>query len=139
MKDTSSSHQKIQSLCDCFATTDPLKEMCEIKNDADTNEAALKWIALAVLHGINNNAEEVAISTSKDGRVRVTAEYRKTELPSPGSIVAEKIIKAIRTVAGIEEAHEKATIAFGVRNTSMDLRIKSRHEGSDDKITIVFP
>jgi hypothetical protein len=139
MKDTSSSHQKIQSLCDCFATTDPLKEMCEIKNDADTKEAALKWIALAVLHGINNNAEEVSISTSKDGRVRVTAEYRKAELPSPGSIVAEKIIQAIRTVAGIEEAHEKATIAFGIRNASMDLKIKSRHEGSDDKITIVFP
>lgn len=139
MKDASNSHQKIQNLCDCFATTDPLKEMCVLKDDADPAEAALKWIALAVLHGINNNAEEVSISTSKNGRVRVTAEYRKAELPNPGSIVGEKIIKELRTVAHIEEPHEKATIAFGIRNNSMDLKIKSRHEGTDDKITIVFP
>ena len=113
--------------------------MCKVKDDADANEAALKWIALAVLHGINNNAEEVSISTSKDGRVRVTAEYRKAELPSPGSIVGGKIIQAIRDITHIEGAHEKATLAFGIRNNSMDLKIKSRHEGSDDKITIVFP
>ena len=139
MKAASSSHQKIQDLCDCFATSDPLKEMCEVIHDANTNEAALKWIALAVLHEINNNAEEVSISTSKDGRVRVTAEYRKTELPSPGSIVGEKIIQAIRTVAHIEHAQEKAIIAFGIRNNSMDLKIKSRNDGTDDKVTIVFP
>jgi hypothetical protein len=54
-------------------------------------------------------------------------------------VCSSDLIQAIRTVAHIEEAHEKATIAFGIRNNSMDLKIKSRHEGSDDKITIVFP
>ncbi len=50
MKDKRSQHLKLQELCDCFVTTDPLKEMSEIENDGDdTEEAALKWIALAAL------------------------------------------------------------------------------------------
>ncbi len=59
MKDTGNLHLKVQELCNCFATTDPLKEMSIVKNDADKTEAALKWLALAALHGVNNNAEKI--------------------------------------------------------------------------------
>ena len=50
MKDKQSLHLKVQELCDCYATTDPLKEMSDVAKDADKEEAALKWISLAVLH-----------------------------------------------------------------------------------------
>lgn len=139
MKDTSSTHQKVQALCDCFATTDPLKEMSEIALAPESQEAALKWIALAVLHGINNNAEKISLMSTKDGRVTVTAEYRTAELPSPGADVGKKIIEAIREMTHMEKDKEKVALAFGFRNNSMELKIKSRHEGSDDKITISFP
>ncbi len=139
MKDASNLHQKVQNLCDCYATTDPLKEMSEVPRDTDTDEAALKWIALAVLHGINHNAEEISISTTSNGKVKVTAEYRKAELPTPGPVVGEKIIQAIRNMTAIEGPNEKATLAFGVRNNSMDLKIKARREGKDEQVVIVFP
>jgi hypothetical protein len=139
MKDASNLHLKVQELCDCFATTDPLKEMSDIIHDKNTDEAALKWIALAVLHGINNNAEKISISTAQDGTMRVTAEYRKTDLPSPGPVVGKKVIEAMRSMTHIEKDRDKMTLAFGFRNNSMDLKIKSRHEGNDDKITITFP
>lgn len=139
MKDASNLHLKVQELCDCFATTNPLKEMSDVTRDADTDEAALKWIALAVLHGINSNAEKISISTVKDGNVKVEAEYRKAELPSPGPAVGKKVIEAMRAMTHIENDRDKMTLAFGIRNSSMDLKIKSRHEGKDDKITIVFP
>lgn len=139
MKDASNLHLKVQELCDCFATTNPLKEMSDVKRDANTDEAALKWIALAVLHGINSNAEKISISATKDGTVKVEAEYRTADLPSPGPTVGKKVIEAMRTMTHIEEDHEKMTLAFGIRNNSMDLKIKSRHKGDDDKITIVFP
>ncbi|MBW1724728.1 MAG: hypothetical protein JRD87_10540 [Deltaproteobacteria bacterium] len=42
MKDSGSLHLKVQEQCDCFATTDLLKEMSVVKDDADTKEAALK-------------------------------------------------------------------------------------------------
>jgi hypothetical protein len=47
------------------------------------------------MHGVNNNAEEISITKSDDGNVKVTAEYRKTDLLSPGSDVADKIIASL--------------------------------------------
>ena len=139
MKDAANTHQKVQELCDCFATTDPLKEMSEVGLAPASEEAALKWIALAVLHGINSNAEKISLTTTKKGEVKVTAEYRTAELPSPGSEVGKKIIEAMRAMTHMEKDREKMTLAFGIRNNSMDLKIKSRHEGGDDRISITFP
>ncbi len=84
MKDKRSLHLKVQELCDCYATTDPLKEMSELKKEADKDDVALKWLALATLHGINSNAKKITVTRSEDGEVNVTAEYRVAELPSPG-------------------------------------------------------
>jgi len=139
MKDTENLHQKVQGLCDCFATNDPLKEMSQLKNEADTDEAALKWIALAVLHGINSNAKEITISTTKNEGVKITAEYRKADLPSPGTPIGDKIITAMREISHLEGDKAESTLAFGVRNSSMDLKVKSKREGNDQKITIKFP
>jgi hypothetical protein len=63
-------HLKVQEMCDCYATTDPLKEMSDLPKDEDTQESALKWLALAILHGINDNAKKISLTQSK--------------LPSPG-------------------------------------------------------
>ncbi len=139
MKDSANIHLKVQELCDCFATTDPLKGMSDISRAAEEDEAALKWIALAVLHGVGSNAEKISLTTTRTGNVQVTAEYRKSDLPSPGPAVGRKIVEAIRAMTHIEKDKEKITLAFGIRNNSMDLKIKSRHEGGDDRITITFP
>ncbi len=139
MKDASSLHQKVQDLCDCFTANDPLKEMSELKNDSDIKEAALKWISLAILHGINSNAEQISITTTKSGGVEVTAEYRPAELPSPGSPIAGEAIAALRDITHIENNSGESTLAFGIRNNSMDLNVKSVHEGGNEKITIAFP
>ncbi len=139
MKDSANIHLKVQELCDCFATTDPLKGMSDISRAPEEDEAALKWIALAVLHGLNSNAEKISLTSTKEGKVRVTAEYRQGELPSPGPAVGRKIVEAMRKMTHIENDKEKMTLALGIRNSSMDLKIKSRHEGGDDRITITFP
>ena len=57
MKEKRNLHLKVQELCDCYATNDPLQEMSVVKDDADQEEAAIKWLALASLHGVNNNAK----------------------------------------------------------------------------------
>jgi hypothetical protein len=139
MKDKGSLHLKVQELCDCFATTDPLKEMSVVKNDADKEEAALKWMALAALHGVNNNAEKISITRSNDGKVKVTAEYRKTDLPSPGPEVAEKIIEAMSGITHIEEDEGKTQLALGIRDSSIDLIVKMKKKGDEKKVTIKFP
>jgi hypothetical protein len=49
MKEKRNVHLKVQELCDCYATNDPLKEMSVVQNGSDKEEAALKWLALAAL------------------------------------------------------------------------------------------
>jgi hypothetical protein len=113
--------------------------MSVVKNDEDKDEAAVKWLALAALHGVNNNAEEINITRSSEGNVRVVAEYRDTELPSPGSEVGAKIMNALREITHIEETKGKTPLSLGIRNDSVNLKIKFKEKNGKEKITIKFP
>ena len=139
MKEKRNLHLKVQEMCDCYATGDPLKEMSVVKNDEDKDEAAVKWLALAALHGVNNNAEEINITRSSEGNVRVVAEYRDTELPSPGTEVGKKIMNALREITHIEEEKGKTPLSLGIRNDSVNLTIKFKEKNGKEKITIKFP
>ena len=139
MKEKRNLHLKVQELCDCYATNDPLKEMSMIKNQEDKEEAALKWLALAALHGVNDNAEEVTISRSSDGRVRVVAKYRESELPSPGLEVGSRIIKAVREITHIEGQKGKTPLALGIRNDSVELKVEMKEKEGREEVTIKFP
>ena len=139
MKEKRNLHLKVQELCDCYATNDPLKEMSMVKNDGDKDEAAIKWLALAALHGVNNNAKEVSITRFADGEVRVTAKYREAELPSPGSEIGSKIIEAVREITHLEGQKGKTPLALGIRNDSIELQVKMKEKEGRQKITIRFP
>lgn len=139
MKEKRNLHLKVQEMCDCYATGDPLKEMSVINNEKDTDEAAVKWLALATLHGVNNNAKKVTIIRSQDGHVQVTAEYRESELPTPGPDVGEKIVDAVREITHIEGDKGKIPLALGIRNDTVDLQIKFKAKENKEKITIKFP
>ncbi len=139
MKEKRNLHLKVQELCDCYATTDPLKEMSTLGTDKDKEEAALKWLALAALHGVNHNAEAVTISRSPKGEVKVVAKYRKTELPSPGADVGQKIMSAVREITHIEGDKGKTILALGMRNDSLELKVKIKATGEGEKVKIEFP
>ena len=139
MRDSSNLHQKIQEMCDCFAINDPLKEMSRLQHDPDTEEAAIKWIALAILHGLNSNAEEISIQQTKAGSVKVIAEYRKAELPAPDSVIGKEIVSAFKKIIHVDSSQGESTLAFGVRNSSMDLQVRTREESGENRVTIKFP
>lgn len=139
MKEMRNLHLKVQELCDCFATTDLLREMSVVKDDPESDEAALKWIALAVLHGVNANAEKISISSSKEGAIEVKAKYRKAQLPSPGPEVGEKIIQAVREITHISEDKGKLPLSLGIRGNSLDLKIKVKAKKGSESVTIQFP
>lgn len=139
MKDAANLHLKVQELCDCFATTDPLKEMSEVSRSPEDDESALKWVALAVLHGINNNAKEITLSKNKDGEVEVTAKYRTTQLPSPGADVGAKVLEKLREITHIDEDKGKMVLALGFRNNDLDLKIKTKRKKDKESVKIYFP
>jgi len=139
MKEKRSLHLKVQELVDCYATSDPLKEMSVIDKEEDREEAALKWIALAVLHGINANVDEIRISRSVDGEVKVSAKYRKTKLPSPDADIGNKIIETVREITHIEGDKGKIPLALGIRDESLELGIKVKRKDDDETIKFKFP
>jgi hypothetical protein len=138
MLDKRSQHLKVQELCDCYAGTDYLKEMCLVPEASDPDEAALKWIALAVLHGISANAEKIKISCGAEG-VAVTAEYRKSRLPSPGSEIGGRVLEAIRQITHFEKDKEKGPLALGVRGDSLELEVEVKRKDGGGSATLRFP
>jgi hypothetical protein len=139
MKDKNSMHQLVQYMCDCFATTDPLQEMVQLSEKPDVGDSAAKWIALAVLHGINNNAEKISLFQSKDGDISVKAAYREASLPNPGAEVGDKIIQAIKEITHIHDKKGRLPLALGIRDSSIDLEIKIKSKEKGNRITIKFP
>jgi hypothetical protein len=137
MKDSGSLHLKVQELCDCYATNDPLKEMSTIQNDTDKEEAALKWLALAALHGVNANAKKITLRKDAAGNISVEAKYRETDLPSPGSEVGANIFKSIREITHIEE-EGKLPLALGIRDSSIEANVKIKTDKAGEKLTIKF-
>ena len=138
MKEKRNVHLKVQELCDCYATNDPLKEMSTVKNEEDKDEAALKWLALTALHGVNGNAKKITITRSEDGEISVTAKYRESELPSPGSEVGAKIIEAVREITHIEGDKGKTPLALGIRNYSIEIQVKMKSKEGKEKVTFKF-
>lgn len=139
MKDKRNLHQKVQELCDCFATTDPLMEMAKVPHELDQDEAALKWVALAVLHGVTAGAEKVRITRRADGSVDVRAKYREAPLRSPGSQIGAKIIDTLKHVIGVEGDKGKSPLALGIRDSSLELQVKYEKDGPEEIVTIKFP
>ncbi len=139
MKDKRNLHLEVQEHIDCFANTDPLKEMSEITKDKDKDQAALKWLALAVLHGINFNAKKISIRTAADGTATVQAKYRETELPSPGGEIGRNIVEAIRRITHFEGEKGKGPLALGLRNDNLEIGIKVKRDEHGETVTFKFP
>ena len=139
MKDERNLHLKVQELCDCYATTDPLREMSLIQTTAGQEDIALKWIALAALHGVNSNAKKITLAKGDDGNIRVTAEYRASELPSPGNAVGEQIMAAVREITHIEADKGQTQLALGMRDSSIDLEVKIKSKKGSDRLSLKFP
>ena len=139
MKDPDSLHLKFQEHIDCFATADPLKEMSVIKAETDGDDAALKWLALAALHGINNHAEKIVVTQSEYGETEVMVEYRKTHLPSPGAEIGKKIMKTMRDIIHLEKDKGKSELALGIRDSSLTLEVKIKTKEEGERLVIQFP
>lgn len=139
MREKETLHSRVQRLIDCFATADPLREMAALPGEDDREEAALKWLALAVIHGINSGAKEISVMRSEEGEVRVTAEYKKAELPSPGVAIGNCIMDSLRRITHVEGEKGKSLLSMGVLNGSIDLNVKLKRGGKEEKLTLKFP
>jgi len=139
MLDKRTLHMKVQEHCDCFAATDPLGEMAGLVKEQDSEEGALKWIALAVVHGIDRNAKKISLRRTADGGIHVTAKYRETELPSPPAPIGHKVFDVIRGITHIEGDKGKTPVVIGIRDSSIELEVTLGHKGDEEEVVLKFP
>ncbi len=139
MLDKRTMHMKVQEECDCFATTDPLSEMAGLVKEQDAEEGALKWIALAVLHGIDRNAKKISLRRTADGGISVTAKYREAELPSPPAPIGRKVFDVVRDITHIEGDKGKTPVVIGIRDSSIELEVTLGHGSAEDEVVLKFP
>ena len=139
MKDKESRHKKVQEMIDCYATSNPLKEMSEIQKETDVPEASIKWLALAGLHGINMNASEIKIKKSAEGKTDITAKYRTAELPSPGTAAGNKIIQDIRDITHLEEDEGESMLSLGVREGTVNIKVTVKRDRDGEEAVLHFP
>ena len=139
MLDKRSLHMKVQEEADCFATTDPLSEMAGLVKEQDAEEGALKWIALAILHGIDRNAETISLRRNSGGKISVTARYRECKLPGPPPAIGRKVFDVVKGVTHIEEEKGNASVAIGIRDSSIDLQFKLDRDGGEEEVVLKFP
>jgi hypothetical protein len=139
MKDSESVHKQVQEMCDCYATNDPLKEMSTLASEAAAEVGAIKWWALAALHGVNTNAEKISVRRSAEGEVTVQAKYRPADLPAPGKTVGDTIFETFRQITHIEGDKGKTAMALGIRDSSLELKLKLKRKRDYEQITIKFP
>ena len=139
MLDKRTLHMKVQEQCDCFATTDLLAEMAGLAKEQNSEEGALKWIALAVLHGIDRNAKKISLRRTADGGISVTAKYRESELPKPPAPIGRKVFDVIKGITHIEGDKGKTPVVFGIRDSSIELEVKLGHDGDGEEVVLKFP
>ncbi len=138
MRDMGTPHQRMQELCDCFVESDPRKEMALLGGDQDKEEAALKWLALAILHGVDRRAKTISLERTSDGRVKAEAEYRDRELPAPRAEIGAKVIEAARQISHIEEDKGETPLAVGIRGSSIEILMEVKRKAGEEKITLRF-
>ncbi len=139
MKDSRSFHKKLQEHIDCYAGTDYLTELAKVGDEPDVEQAALNWLALTVLHGLNSNAYKVSLEKSRDGQIDVLFKFREAHLPSPGKELADKVIEIIRRITHIDSEKGELPLAVGIRDSSVDLNIKIKKKDDKEKVIFKFP
>ncbi len=139
MQDKRNLHKKMQEQIDCFLGTDYLEELKAVKDEPDKEQAPLKWLALAILYGINERVEKIKIEKKENGKIRLVAKSPDFELPSPGDDVVNSIFDDLRKITHIESDKGEILLSVGIRDSSIELKTKVKKEDGKEKIELKFP
>ena len=132
-------HLKLQEMCDCYLETDFVPEMQHMATNPpsdDLDEDAIKYLALAIMHAITEQAAKLSLKKKGDAITVALKNDEKKKLPAPAAPVFAKIIEIVRTILHIEEERGKLPLSLGLRNGEVNLMVKVKRE--DDKESVAF-
>jgi hypothetical protein len=140
-------HQRLQEYCECFMETDPKRELERIGKwgtaadvTGDPEEVGIRFLGLAILYGLKENAEKISISREPGAGTQMTVEAAgKYKLPAPEPEVAEQALKVMRSITHLEAANAREPLAFGIKNDRLEFGIEFHSADGKETMSISFP
>jgi hypothetical protein len=135
---TINQHLKLQEMCDCYLETDfvaELEHMAEVPTSVDLEEEAMKYLALAIMHSITEQAAKLSLKKKDDSIIVAVKDKKKEILPPPTDSIFDKIIEIVRAILHIEEDKGKLPLSLGLRNGEVNFIVKVKRDGSKNSAT----
>jgi len=138
---------RLQEYTDCFAETDPAAGLREIstkgvEGDAtrDLTETALKYLSLALLSAIEENATGIRLTsaTEMNGSCFLLG-ARETRLARPPSGLVKEMIGIVRSITGLEQERGSSSFSWGLREDRLELTARAAKSGSEEVLDLDFP
>ncbi len=134
-------HLKLQEMCDCYLETDFLAELQHMaaNQSADLDEDAIKYLSLAIMHTITEQAEKLSFKKKGDNIAVSVKNDEKINLPAPTYEVFGKITEIIRSILHIEEDKGETDLSLGLRSGDVTLGVKVKRGEDKETVKIKFP
>jgi hypothetical protein len=134
-------HLKLQEMCDCYMETDFLGVMQDMSGieTKDSEEDAIKYLALAVMYAITKKAEKLSFKKKGD-EIKTKIKNGETEiLPPPSGAVLDKAFEIMRAILHIEEDNEEMDFSLGLRSGEVNVMVKFTRKDDKQSLKIKFP
>jgi hypothetical protein len=138
---TINQHLKLQEMCDCFLETEFLAELQHMSTSPpgdDLEEEAMKYLALAIMHGITEQAAKLSLKKKGETITVAVKDKEKEILPQPAKAVFDKIIEIVRSILHIEDDKGKLQLSLGLRNGEVNLTVKVKRDGNKESAAFYF-
>jgi len=144
-------HLKLQEYCSCYMDTDPKAELEAISKEGaegdatgDPQEVALKFLALAILYGINEKADKIKLTRKEKEKDKVEVSFKvkgeeKYKLSPPSSHLSDQIFEVMRAITHLEEDKASEPLSLGIGNDSIELGIELKRKEDKESLKIIFP
>ena len=135
-------HLKLMEMCDCYLGTDYEATIQKVADapSADTQEDALRYLALALLCTITEKARQLSLKRKND-KITVTIKHddEKLALRPPARPVFEKIIAIMRAIIHLDEDKGGLPLTLGLKNDQIEVQVKIERSADKETLKIKFP
>ena len=135
-------HLKLMEMCDCYLGTDyatTIHKVADAPSD-DTQEDALRYLALALLYTLTEEARQLSLKRKND-KITVTIKHEdeKIALRPPARPVFDRIIAIMRTILHLDEDKGGMPLTLGLKNDQIEVQVKVERATDKETLKVKFP
>ena len=135
-------HLKLMEMCDCYIGTDYAATIQKVADapSTDIQEDALRYLALALLFTLTEQARQLSLKRKKD-KINVTIKHddEKIALRPPAKAVFDRIIAIMRAILHLDEDKGGLPLTLGLKNDQIEVQVKVERTADKETLKVKFP